>query len=356
MSKIYQENNNIFMRDLKLVSQVPFINWDKLANKNIMITGATGLIGYNLVNALLYANEVKNLGLKVIALVRNIERAKIRFDDLENDDALIFVEGSIEALPNINIHIDYIIHGASQTSSKAFVDKPVETILTALNGTINLLEFAKNEHVLGFTYLSSMEVYGYPERGHKVSEGDVCQLSSLDVRNSYPISKLQCENLCHAYAKEYGLKTTICRLTQTFGVGVESNDSRIFAYLGRCVQGKHDIVLKTKGETERSYLYTADAVTAILTILLQGENGQAYNIADENTYCSIRQMAEMLAKQHGINVVYDIQDEKTNGYLSTLYMDLDTSALKSLGWHVLKYGNTRLITDMINDMTAVWNK
>lgn len=325
-------DNKQFIEDMEYISNAEFIPWDKLKNKTILVTGATGLIGYTLVNSLVYTNKKRGLNLKVLALVRDMNRAKERFKEIDGDNALEYILGTVENFPEIKENVDYIIHGASQTASKAFVNQPVETILTALKGAENILEFAKEKKVSGMVYLSSMEVYGHPEKGHKVTENEIGNLSPLDVRNSYPISKIQCESLCCAYAKEFNIPVMSVRLTQTFGPGVNYNDTRVFAEFARCVIEKRDIVLKTKGETERSYLYTADAATAILTVLLKGEPGQAYNAANEDTYCSIAQMAEMVAKQGGIKVRYDIQDETVNGYPRTLYMDLDTVKLRTLGW------------------------
>ncbi len=325
--------NKQFVEDMEYISNAEFIPWDKFNKKTVLITGATGLIGYTLVNSLVYTNKKRGLNLKILALVRDMDRARERFKDIDGDTALEYVLGTVEKLPEIAEKVDYIVHGASRTASKTFVNEPVETILTALKGTENLLELAKAKKVSGMVYLSSMEVYGYPEKGHKVTEDEIGALSPLDIRNSYPISKIQCESLCFAYAKEYGVPAMSARLTQTFGPGVNYNDGRIFAEFARCVIEKRDIVLKTKGETERSYLYTADAATAILTVLLKGKSGQAYNAANEDTYCSIAQMAEMVAKQGGIKVRYDIQDEAGNGYPKALYMDLDTEKLKTLGWH-----------------------
>lgn len=323
----------VIKQDMENICSADFIDWNRLNGKTILITGATGLIGSTLVNALLYSNKKRNLNLTVLALVRSESRAKERFAEHIGDKSLKFAVGSVEVLPEIDGAVDFIIHGASQTASKMMVEQPVETIITAVQGTKNLLDLAKEKEIEGMVYLSSMEMYGYPERGHKVTEDEAGALSPLNVRNSYPISKQQCEALCCAYASEYGVPVMIARLTQTFGPGVNYNDTRVFAYFGRCVEEKKDIVLKTKGETERCYLYTADAASAILTVMLNGKSGDAYNMADESTYCSIAEMAQKVAESGGIKVRFELQDMAANGYPDAIYMDLDTSKLKALGWN-----------------------
>ena len=323
---------DIFAEDINNVAVADFIPWEKLSGKTVLITGATGLIGRTLVYGLNRANKIHGLNMRVLALVRNRARAEERFKAILADDMLTFVVGSVENMPVIFESVDYIVHGASQTASREFVNHPVETVQTTLNGTMNLLQLGKEKDIKGFVYLSSMEVYGYPEKGHKVKENEIGRFEPQNMRNSYPIGKIVSENLCCSYAKEYGIPAMSIRLTQTFGAGVNYNDTRVFAYFARCVKEKTNIVLKTKGETERCYLYTTDAATAILTVLLNGKAGEIYNAADESTYCSIAEMAEQVAKSAGIEVVYDIQDTAANGFPDTLYMDLDTSKLQKLGW------------------------
>lgn len=345
-----EKKGMIIREDIESVAAVEFIPWEKLQGTTILVTGGTGLIGTTFIKALDYVNTVKKLNIKILALVRNEAMAVERFAEIIPHGMIHFIVGNVESLPEIKEKVDYILHAASQTASKEFVQHAVETIETSVLGTFNLLKLAKENQCKGFVYLSSMEVYGYPEKGHKVMEDESCALAPLDVRNSYPVGKVMSEAMCCAYAQEYNVPATICRLTQTFGPGVHYNDNRIFAYFGRCVKEKKNIVLKTKGETERCYLYTADAVTAILTVMLKGQPGQAYNVADESTYCSIAEMAESVAADGGIQVEYDIQDAAANGFLQTLYMDLDTKALRNLGWSPQGYSIVEMYRRMIEGM------
>jgi len=208
--------SEILQQDLKKIESVEFIPWESLKNKTILITGATGLIGFNVTNALLYVNREKSLGLKILAVVRDYERACQRFDMWTDEvgRTLNFIVGTMEQFPEVTDGIDYIIHGASETSSKGFVEHPAETILTALCGTENTLHLAKEKNIRGMVYLSSMEVYGYPPKGHKVTEEEIGEFMPTDSRNSYPISKLQSEALCCAYTSEYDVPVSILRLTQ----------------------------------------------------------------------------------------------------------------------------------------------
>lgn len=293
----------------------------------VLVTGATGLIGKSLVKELLK----ENIG--VVALVRNKEKA-ISFLGNETEK-LTYLIGDVTTLIPERMDVDYIIHAASQTASKAFVENPVETIMTGLKGTSNLLEIARLSDIKGFLYLSTMEVYGSPSTDEKINERHSTNLDSLSVRNCYPESKRMCENLCVSYASEYKVPAKVIRLTQTFGPGVKYNDGRVFAEFARCAVEGRDIVLHTKGETKRSYLYVEDAVRAILTVLEKGTPGEAYNAANEDTYCSIYEMACLVADNCAskkINVLVEEADAEKLGYAPVLHMNLDTTKLKELGW------------------------
>lgn len=332
------ETGNILIQDYEMIDSAAYIPWEKLREQSVLITGATGLIGINLVKSILYVSQKRKLHTKVIAFVRNQEKAESIFaDEMTNSDFHILC-GSLELPVATDEKVDYIIHGASNTSSAAFMNSPVEVIHAAVNGTCHLLDFAKQNEVKGFVFLSTMEVYGHPEKETIVTEQMTAGFDPKNPRNSYPISKQLCESLCMSYASEYHVPAKCVRLTQTFGPGVAYDDGRIFAEFMRCAVRKNDIVLKTKGETERCYLYTADSVTAILTVLLKGASQDIYNAANPGTYCSIRGMAELVAHEIAadeIQVRIELDNIEKYGYANTLYMQLDVSKLMDLGWKPL---------------------
>ncbi|MCR5507783.1 MAG: NAD(P)-dependent oxidoreductase [Lachnospiraceae bacterium] len=307
---------------------------DGFKDKTILITGATGLIGQSLVR------HFAACGAKVISLVRDIEKARRMFGE---DERISYIVTDITRLDTEGLDIDYIIHAASVTSSRAFIDDPVGVSFTAVEGTRRVLELAKNSGIKSMVYLSSMEVYGAPASDEKIYEDHASNIDTMQVRSAYPESKRMCESLCASYHSQFGVPVKVIRLTQTFGPGVRYDDGRVFAEFVRCVIEGRDIVLHTKGETKRSYLYTEDAVSAVETVLLKGTDGEAYNAANEDTYCSIREMAELVASECAPGSIGVVIEDKGNaaafGYAPVLKMNLSTDKLKALGWeakHPLK--------------------
>ena len=325
---------NVLIDDFKRVaeSDLPF---EEFRNRSFLITGATGLIGSLLVRALLYCNRVHDLKLKIYAVVRNVEKARGIFGadtaeleyvvaDLAGDE----VEGSFDC--------DYVIHAAAVTTSKLMVSDPVGTIRTAIDGTEKLLELAVEKKAKSFVYISSMEVYGQPKTEGKTAEKDLGYIDIGTVRSCYPEGKRMCECLCNAYASQYGLNVKSARLAQTFGAGILPTENRVFAQFAKSAMNGEDIVLHTTGESEGNYVYTADAVRAILLLLVKGASGEAYNIANEESHTTIRNMAELVAEKiagNVIRVVLDIpEDGSSLGYAPPVKMWLDASKMRALGW------------------------
>lgn len=342
MSSYELENpqDEILQEDLELLAGMGEIPFDELHGKTVLVTGATGLIGSFAVKALACVNRKRETGIQIYALARNKEKAETIFGNLCGRDdfhLLIGDVGAAETFHESGCKADYIIHGASATSSKYFVSNPVETIQTAIQGTVNVLEYAKEIRAKGVLYLSSLEAYGKPsEDAGLICESYSGYIDPLQVRSSYSEGKRMAECICASYASEYQVPVKIARLSQTFGAGVVYDDGRVFAEFARCALEKKDIVLHTAGKTVRSYCYIKDAAAALFLILLKGESGGAYNVTNMDTQISIADMAQLVCdtfQETGIQVVYDQpKDVSSFGYNPEMVITMDSGKLMELGW------------------------
>lgn len=309
----------------------------KFKGSNVLVTGASGLIGSLIVICLSLLNKTYDLGLRIFALGRSKTRLESKFNRFYFCTNVICCQADINNPISFSEEINYIVHGANPTSSRFFVTNPVETLDTAIVGTRNILNLARDHKVQSMVYLSSLEIYGVlNDRFQSIKEYEMGFVDTLNVRSSYSEGKRVCETLCVAYASEYNVPVKITRLSQTFGAGVDYYDGRVFADFMRCALENRPIVLHSKGNTIRNYCYTADTVYGIILALLNGINGEAYNIANEDTSISIREMAEFVQKKLGsqdAGIVFDIpKDATTYGYNPEMVANLDASKLKQLGW------------------------
>lgn len=338
--------NEILKDDLKYIKEYD-LPYELLKGKTVLVTGATGLIGVSLVRSLLYMGDIK-----VLAFVRNENKAKSIYEQNSNLEIVI---GDIINPIDIIETVDYIFHCASVTTSKIMVEQPVETLMTSIEGTKHILNLAKEKRCKSVVYVSSMEVYGaFDNLDHEVTEDDLGYIDPLKVRSNYPEAKRLCENMCIAYLKEYGVPVKIARLAQTFGAGILPNENRVFAQFAKSVIHGENIILHTKGLSEGNYCYTRDCMTGLLTILLKGKDGEAYNVSNPNSHTTIVDMAKMVAHKiakGNIEVLFDIPDTNTFGYAADTKMKLSSNKLQKLGWNPeigLEEAYNRMIEDMIN--------
>lgn len=312
--------------------------FEPLEGHTVLVTGATGLIGSLLIQSMIKYNENCTEKINVIGLARNGNKVNALFKEfLFSKHELSFCIQDIRDCIVIEADIDYIIHTASITQSKDFITYPVETIKTTVYGCENILNLGVRKKVKALIYLSSLEVYGLPFKSDNelyFNEEMFGQLNPCLIRSSYSESKRLAESMCAAYAAEFNVPVKIVRLSQTFGPGVEYNDNRVFAEFARCVIENKNIILHTTGQTIRNYCYTSDAIKGILTVLLKGNAGEAYNVANKKTTISIYDMANMVCtlSSQSIDVEIDV-DDTNRGYNPMMKLALDTEKIEGLGWY-----------------------
>ena len=317
----------VLQDDIRRIAADNNIRWDKLCNAKVLVTGATGLIGSLCIKAML-AHDVP---VQIFALVRDQKKAEEIFGNSVN-----YVLGDVRNPIEIDISPDFIIHCASNTKSKLMVDAPVDTLDISLSGTMNILKFAQKSGVNSVVYLSSMEAYGVTdENQNPVTEDKLGYVDLSSARSSYPEGKRASECLCTALYHQYGLPVKIARLALTMGAGIPLSDNRVSMQFARSVVNGEDIVLHTQGRSISNFCYTSDSIRGILTVLLNGIDGEFYNVCNDSETRSIREVAELVAKKIAegkINVIYDIPEGNRFGYAPDVTLRLSSKKLYGLGW------------------------
>lgn len=296
---------------------------------NVLITGASGLIGSALVKYLLEKRNNGDRSLLIYAAGRDVEPLKRRF----GDDAECIAYDALKPV-TFNFNVDVVVHAASPASPELFVKKPVETIMANVFGVREMLEYAKRTEARKVVYVSSSEVYGkMPPRESGFRENDYGFVDVLNVRSSYPIGKRAAETLCLSYAKEYGVDVSIVRPGHIYGPTASSKDRRVSsAFAWQAARGE-PIVLKSAGTSLRSYTHCDDCASAIMTVVEKGLIGEAYNIANRGGVCSIRQMAEIMADEGGVKFKIDAAKESDIATFNPMDNScLDPTKLEALGW------------------------
>ncbi len=309
---------NIRAEDINLIrSSIP--NIELFYNKTVLISGASGFLPAYMVDLLLTIPDKHNV--RVVALVRNLGKAHDRFRHCLGVDRLSIVKHDVTCPFDTNEKIHFVIHAASQASPKYYGVDPVGTLNANILGTINLLNLAVKHDVESFLYFSSGEVYGELEDSQIPTEEDTFgYLNPTKVRACYAESKRMGENICVSYHVQYGVKAKIVRPFHTYGPGMALDDGRVFADFVANAVNRENIVLKSDGSARRAFCYLTDATIGFITVLLKGENGQAYNIGNPNEEYSILDLAHIIAQlypESNMQVLKKVIDKNDLSYMQS---------------------------------------
>ncbi len=311
-----------------------------------IITGVTGFLGNNIAKRILSMDDTLVCGIARHAITETTFDAT-RF--VSNVADVADAEGCYSAIRELLVKVNasandsiYLIHCAATTQSAQMIKNPERTYADIVEGTRNIMGIAKNISCKSVVNLSSMEVYGQVDDEHFRTEDELGILDTENPRSCYPMAKREAERICSEYAKA-GIPVKTARLAQVFGKGIRSDDNRVFAQFARSALQSRNIVMHTKGQSFGNYCGLEDTIDAILTILLQGENGAVYNVVNEQNTMRIREMAELVASEVTvtcglsiINVEYDIPQENMYGYAADTLLHMSSEKLRGLGWNPTK--------------------
>lgn len=324
-------NNSIYRKSLETFSRN--IDWEKLDSSKILVIGATGLVGTYMVDLIMYVNQRYGLHITAIAGGRNEQRLKERFGDYIGDSCFSYLLVDINRKITYDGDVDYIFHMASNTHPLAYSQYPVETLMTNVDGTYNLLTYAMKHMSKRFVFLSSVEIYGQAVGDKPFKENDCGYIDCNTARACYNEGKRAGESLCQAFIKQYGLDIVIPRLCRIYGPTMKMDDSKALSQFLKKALHDEDIVLKSEGNQLFSYLYVGDVVNALFFLLISGKTGEAYNIADKDSDIRLKDLAKNIAEWANKSVVFDLPDKtESAGYSKADYAVLDSKKIKALGW------------------------
>lgn len=179
-----------------------------------------------------------------------------------------------------------------------------------------------------FLLASSNEIYGQGTE-EPMDESYSGYIDCNTARAGYNEAKRTCESLCQSYKSQYGVDVVIARLTRTVGADHKKDTKAMSQFMEKAVKGE-DIVLKSKGNQRYSWSYVADTASGIFKVLLDGINGEAYNIADEDEGKTLGEYAEFLAELAGKKVIFDIENNPAAS--KATYALFNIEKIKKIGW------------------------
>lgn len=321
----------------------------ELGSSRIFIAGGTGFFGKWLLESLLYAKDQFNSSVEIDVLSRNPGRFLASNPHLDSVDGLSFVKGDVSNFSAPSAEYTHVIHAATEASLHLNETNPLVMLDTNLDGTRHMLEFAKAVNAKKMLFTSSGAVYGrQPADLSHVQEGYVGGPDPLDENSAYAIGKCAAEHMCALYNAKTNVEIKIARCFAFVGPHLPLDTHfAIGNFILNAIRGE-SISIKGDGTPRRSYLYAADLVIWLLTILCHGQAGQAYNVGSEHEI-NLSQLAHSVANQTDPALLVNIAkqakpDQRIHRYVPSTqkaqaelslrqYIDLDSAIEKTIDWN-----------------------
>lgn len=305
----------------------------EMEGKRIFITGASGLIGSGIVDLLLRYNECFHADIHIYAAAHDKEHTRKRFDYDNYFQMIDFIPYCCGMENEFDFQADYVIHGAGNAYPRIIQEHPSENVLYAVTSTYELLEYMQKSQAQNMIFISSSEIYGNRETAETYREDSYGSVDILNRRSSYAIGKQAAEALCAGYWHEKNTPVCIVRPGHIYGPTASINDNRVSSMFAYDAAAGKDLVLKSDGSQLRSYCYVLDCAAAILTVLMRGSGGEAYNISTPDSVITIRQIAELYAQAGSVNVKFDIPDKAEKAAFNPMsHSCLNSDKLYAMGW------------------------
>lgn len=328
--------NQIYLEDMEAI-YLSRNGWSEFNNSSVYISGASGMIASYICMFLIYLNEKHGFNISIYAGVRNLKKAEKKFGEYINKNYFKLITSDVNQGISDEIDVDYIIHAASLASPQFYGKMPVETVLPNIIGTYKLLEYSKQKNVKSFLFFSSGAVYGTIDNCDSIREEMAGEFDYLQTGNFYGESKRCGEMMTRAFWLEYGVPAKSIRIHHSYGPTMDiENDSRVFSeFVGNIINGQN-IVMKSKGTAKRAFCYMSDAVSAMYKVLLDGTNGESYNMGNDVEFITISDLAERLVSLFPEKeLIVEFKDRIDDGYVasnSVKTVTVDLTKIRSIGW------------------------
>mgnify|MGYP002510513259 FL=1 len=349
---LWEKNDNIIFQDIEEIYSRN-IDWEQFRESTILLTGPNGMLASYVMYMLIYLNEEKDMGIKIIAMARSKERFTNRFREYSNREYIVLITDSLLEPIRIDGKVDYIIHAASLASPQYYDVCPVDVLSPNVIGTYNLLNLAVKKKIKGFLLFSTGDIYGVVNGIDYVTEQDFGIIDPLEIHSCYSESKRMAETLCNSFMYQYGVPVKMLRIWHTYAPTMDiDKDPRVFASFMKNILNGQDIEIKSDGLGKRTFCYVVDAIAGLFVILTRGGCGEAYNICNTDQFVSIRDLAVMLVtlrKDVDIKVIWKQRpiDEHYTENTAIGHIAPSNEKLKKLGWEAkydIKTGFGRVLS------------